>query len=721
MKRLFTLLLSLAALNAVKAQVDTVGIDSIQYVSPGDLAACVDASPYVGKNVFTSGVVFVDGKEYGSTSHRTYICQTARFTPYGCLMVYASSSLNYAEKTCDLYEGDSVTLVGSINEYQGQTQFTPSALNDAIVVYKSGIKVYPQIITAGELNDNQQNNNLVDGEKYETGLVQIPNMEVVSVDPFGAGRVSFVVVDQAGNKVNISDNFWIQKTNAYSSGSCTGTKNGTFTPPVVGDKLDTITGIVLHSKNNCTGATGRGFEIHPYKTSHYKWGPAAPRISNFQRNYIVPKDNQAVVVSADIIDLGGSISAAQIFYTTGTDVFSSFSALTMTASGNTYSATIPAQSEGTFVRYYIRAEDNDGNITQLPNPDPTKETKAYRVRNNGLRIFDLQYTPFSLGNSIYKDMEITVQGVVTASGDMCDLPILHVQDEGSNSGWAGIEVIQPGQSYARGTLIEITGSVRENFGLTRIQTINISVKGTDKEVAPVYVAPDSLTTYGFARNERYEGMLVGLVRQGGGKLHVVDTNADGVSGSFAEWRVGTDALDPANGCRVLTGRENISSVYSSYVNSSFRVLDSLPVERVTVTDTLKMDTLLGILYYSFSNMKLLPRNNKDFRGVNAVPSTQEPCASDDPRIFVPKLPETMNADFLVFPNPARNVLQLRNFSKNEFIHATLYDLNGKPVAGRNTRLREDIIHIAHLNRGTYLLEISTPMGDVLDYRKIVIE
>jgi hypothetical protein len=722
MKHLCTLFFGLSALISAQAQVDTLSIDSIQYISPTDLANCIDQSYHDADTVFTSGIVIVDGEKYGSTSHNIFICKSAVFTPYGCIQLRANNTDNYAEKMCDLYEGDSITVLGHVNQYEGQTQITPRFVNDAIKVISSGVSFYHTDVTAGELNDIARNNNLVDGEKYEGALVRLKNVEVASVDPFGGNRVSFVVKDASGSLVNISDYFIAGKTTSYSvTGGChAATKTGTLTPPVVGDKLDTITGIVLHSKNNCPGQNGRGYEIHPYNASHYQWGPSAPRVSNFRRSHAAPTSSDTVIISADIVDLDGSVASATIYYATGTDVFSSFTALPMTASGNTYSAEMPKYGDGTFVRYYIRATDNLGNVTQLPNSDPTKDTKGYRVRNGGLKIFDLQYTPFTAGNSMFKDEEVTVTGIVTASGDVCDLPILHVQDEGSNSGWAGIEVTQPGGTYARGTKVTITGTVQENFGLTRIRATNISEGGTGI-VQPVYVNPDSLTSYDYARNERYEGMLVGLVKSGGGKLHVVDTNAD-ASGSFAEWRVGADALDPNNGCRVLTGRDGISSKYVSFVNSSWRVLDPLPVEKIIVSDTLTMDTLLGIMYYSFSNMKLLPRNNMDFKGVNARPSTFAPCDSDNViiGIYTPQ-PSAANPDFLVFPNPAKDRLQMRNFSQWEHIHATLYDLTGKAIAGRYTKLREDVINTSHLQSGTYILEITTPQGDVLDYRKIVIE
>ena len=121
-------------------------------------------------------------------------------------------------------------------------------------------------------------------------------------------------------------------------------------------------------------------------------------------------------------------------------------------------------------------------------------------------------------------------------------------------------------------------------------------------------------------------------------------------------------------------------------------------------------------------MKLLPRNNRDFKGINAKPSTQEPCAKDDTANAIAPSPfELRNQNFLVFPNPAQDVINLRNFSKVESIEATVYDITGKAVAGRNTKLREDVINVAHLEAGTYILNITTPDGELLDYRKLVIQ
>lgn len=726
MKKLLLSLVLITSIQMAHAVVDTVKIDSIQFISQADLANCIDLSAFEGDTVFTSGIIIVDGEKYGSTSHNIFLCQSTEFTPFGCIQLRSNFSANYGTDMCSLYEGDSVHVLGYVNQYQGETQITPLELNDAIQIYKSNVPFKATVIDAGDLNDNSRNNNLVQGEKYEGALGKIADVEVVSVDPFSGNRVSFVVKDASGNQVNISDYFLAQKTSAYTvNGGChSSAKSGSFTPPSVGDKFDTITGIVVHSKNNCPGATGRGYEIHPYNASHYVYGPAAPRISNYKRSHATPTSSNTVTVSADVIDLDGSVVKVELYYTTGTDLNSGFSTVTMTASGNTYSGAIPAQGNGTLVRYYMMAEDNLGNKTYRPGSDPKVNSSGYRVRDAGLKIYDVQFTPFTSGNSMYQNEEVTVTGVVTASGDQCDLSTVHIQDEGSNSGWSAIEVTQPGTSLKRGDKITVTGTVLENFGYTQLRASNVSKSGTGT-VDPVYVVPDSLTSYSFERNERYEGMLVGLINPtatGNNKLHIVDTNADAGGGNnFAEWSVGRDPLDPASGCRVLTGREGLSSIYVSYVNESFRVKDPLPVEKLSVRDTISMDTLYGIVYYSFSNVKLLPRNNSDFKGVNAKPSTQAPCGVDDTATTTVSEFEIQNQDFLIFPNPALDVIHLRNFSKVESIEATLTDLNGRAVAGRYTKLREDVMNVAHLESGVYILSIQSTDGQLLDYRKIIIQ
>ncbi|UTW64374.1 T9SS type A sorting domain-containing protein [bacterium SCSIO 12741] len=702
---------------AANAQYDTLSIDSIQFKTQAELGNCDDESRYSGDTVYVRGFCLVDGIEYGSSSHNIQISQSLKPSPFGGLRFrQGDPNAVYNVSIRSLKEGDEIIAVGHLSQYQGETQFEPLLTNSAIKILSRNNVVEDTTLSVGTFNDNQQNNNLTTGEQWESSLVTLTDLEVVSVNPFSGNRVSFVVKDKNGDLINVGDHFFAQKLPTYTnhpSGN-----PGTFAPPSVGDKFNSISGIIIHSKNNCPGENNRGYEIHPYKQSHYNYGPSAPRISNINRTPAVPTSSQAVDITADIVDLDGSLVETDLYWATGTDPMNmNFTKVAMTLqSGFTYKGTIPAQADGTFIRYYLRAKDDSSNVTQLPGSDPTQGTYTYRVRDNGLSIFDVQFTPFPDGNSPYLNQEVTVTGVVTATGKDGDLVKIHIQDENALGGWSGVEITNAGQTFERGDKIEVTGNVQEAFGLTQISFTTGSKQGTGT-VNPLPLDPDSLTSYNFARNEKYEGVLIALVNgTGDKKVHVVDTNADAGGGNnFAEYRVGTDELNPASGARILAGREGVSSIWVSYVNASTRVKDPYPTDKVLVSDTMHMDTLIGIASYSFGNMKLLPRNNDDFVGINhSTDTTQDTTNSVVQHIYE-------NPNFQIYPNPAGSMVNINNLSSEEVIHIYIRDLSGKTVFVRYTALNENRVNLDTFDAGIYQITITTPQGALLENRKLVVQ
>lgn len=702
MKKLLFLTIGLLGFGISQAQLDTLTIDSVQWVSQTDLANCDDMSRYDGKKVVVYGICMVDGAEYGSTSHNIHVSMSAKPMPFGSIRLrQGDPNAQYSVNIRNLKQGDSVRIVGELSQYRGETQLEPDVSNDAITIFKRNIAVEDTVLGVDLFNDNSRNNILTSGEQWESAFVTIENVEVVSVDPFSGNRVSFTVQDQAGNRINVGDHFTAQRLPAYTHPVTN--QPGSFSAPTVGDIFKSISGMIIHSKNNCAGETGRGYEIHPFKAEHYKYGPSAPKISNKKRDKQAPKSSESVVISADIKDLDGSIVSATVHYNTGVDINDlNFTAVAMTkGTGDKYSATIPAQSNGTFVRYYITAEDDSANVTAIPSKNPSTTSYAYRVRDNGLTIYDLQFTPFNNGNSIFVGDEVTVTGVVTSTGGEGDLPIIHIQDDAAISGWSGIELQNAGTTFERNDKITVTGNVLEDFGKTAISVNNVVKNGTGS-IEPLYILPDSAATYGFERNERYESVLVGYYNPGG-KLHVVDTNADDPS-SFAEWKVGRDKNDPASGARILTGREFESSVAVSFVNSSFRVKEPYPVEKIVVTDTIEMDTVIGVMTYSFRNMKLLPRNNDDFRGINvALTSVKSYDGAEE---------------ITIYPNPAKNEIFVN--ASNINVLAALYDLSGKAVLVKELNGAQESIEVSNLNTGVYILSITDKNGNTLAREKVIV-
>ncbi len=88
-----------------------------------------------------------------------------------------------------------------------------------------------------------------------------------------------------------------------------------------------------------------------------------PIFSNLNINPEEVGANQAATFTVDVFDASG-IDEVKIYYTVNSDVADDKKKEVMTyAEGNTYTFDIPGQAGDAVVRYYMRAEDNNGNKT----------------------------------------------------------------------------------------------------------------------------------------------------------------------------------------------------------------------------------------------------------------------------------------------------------------------------------------------------------------------
>ncbi len=695
MKKQFLSFLLLSASAAMTAQT-AVSIQQIQDVSPQNLAACVDSSSYKGQMVSVKGTVVmpfglaVNGS--GATQLRNIWIQNGT-GGFSGLDVFDSNSADID----NLVAGDSVEIIGSVTEFGptgGPQVETELSSITTINILGTNRPVNFNTINIGDLNDATQVNLLPTGEQWEGSFVELQNVTVTAVVPFANGtRVSFNVVDANGNMINVSDRFKAQKLPAAG---------GNFVPPTVGTQYASLKGILMHSPNGCLNFNGRGYELHPFDFSHYGFGTVVPpQISAITANPLVPTSSQTVTISANITDpnAGGSVVSATLYYAVGVSN-TTYTSVPMTASGNTWSATVPAQADNSFVKYYICATDNDTLTACQTNVPNNANPFAYVVKDNGLNIYDVQYTPFTDGNSIFKDKTVTLTGIVTASAEPGNLGYVFMQQEGGLLGWAGIMCIGNPQlaSLKIGDKVTATGDIKESFGYTRLENItSLTVNGSGS-INPLNLDPTVFSTYDFATNEAYEGMLVRITKQGAsGPLYVVDNNPD-APGNFAEYRIGEDALAPADGCRIIAGRQT-SSAYSSlnvsYVND-VQWVPNAGVAQTVVQYNDCVSSVTGIIYYSFSNVKMMPRNNDDFVNywVACVNSIESGLISQ--------------VEVKAFPSPASETLKVSyKFPQNWAATAQLFDVNGRVVAtqsfdGAKGELSFDLNPISS---GVYFLQI----------------
>lgn len=724
-KQLLVLTLGLFAILFTSAQT-SVSVRDLQFVSVTDLAACKDASTYDGQTIKTVGVVMYNGNltEVASGSVNggyrpgVHIMDTATGATMGdfsTIQIHGVYDGNQPVTSLDnLVAGMIVEVVGEMGSFSGETQLSPSDASSVTVIGTTTVPT-PTVVDIGLLNDNSRVNKLPTGEAWEGSLVTVQNVTVVAVSVFSGGtRVSFDISDANGNTMNVSDRFIAQKLVGWTPRNASSPQtSGEFVAPIVGTKYESLTGIILHSENGCTGGTGRGYELNPFDTSHYKVGDTPPSITEVTRTPLVPASTDDVVLSAKIIDFNGTVANQTLYYTTDINAANTaFTAVPMVLkSGSTdeFEATIPKAADGTIVRYYIKATDNDGNESFEPftSSNATGSTAFYTVRDAGLTIVDLQYVlnPSS-DASPYLGQTVTVKGYITASAKAYDLEDIYLQDKDATE-WAGIHLRGSADllDLWRTEEVEVTGEVIESFGFTEINVTSVSKTGKTAEILPIELPVSDSAGRADNGYEKYESMLVKMVNTGGKvKISAPQFNP------FGEWTVSDDtAANFDNSTKVQSGVKNgnnNSSLWVSAISDSiFEVQDGiLEVPLVEVTKDMDMDALTGIMYYGFGQYAVKPRNNDDLEGFNPKLDSAE-YAKDTATNTVVTF-EALGVSF--YPNPASNVITVKTQS-NATGSVVLRGLDGRLIATEQV-LGSAIIDVAALTSGMYLLEFTNDKG-----------
>ena len=169
-------------------------------------------------------------------------------------------------------------------------------------------------------------------------------------------------------------------------------------------------------------------------------------------------------------------------------------------------------------------------------------------------IYDIQYTTVAGGDgtypSLYVDQEVTVEGIVTAV-NYSHYPDNFVISMPEGGAWKGVLVYMSGdETCALGDEVEVTGTVREYYGLTEISGYGETfISVTHLSSGNPVPAPVLLTTEELSSSEEYEGVLVQLndvyvsqVPDGYGVWYVVDTSA--VPGKIDDSFFYLDDVDP---------------------------------------------------------------------------------------------------------------------------------------------------------------------------------
>lgn len=622
--KLFTLIFLFSALAVFAQNYPHVSIHDLQFVPDDSLAINKDASLHVGDTVQVTGVVMASTLVDPTFNRKPIMWAGARWQTYlrdtnytanewaGINIIQNDTSLAAQGTLMDLLDtAQVVTITGVVAEFGQQTQINVLT-NPVTPIQFIGSKPNrgePVEVTIAELN-NGQAANYVTGEKYEGMYVIIRNVITSDRTTSTSSSTPFAINDGLGNKIFIHDQsgYFTIRTGSNDH------RLRNWTPPIDGTTIQYIRGVIGQFTNPSR------FVIRPMYPDDLLIGQSPPSITNIKRDKGVVTPTDEVTVSATItdIDAGGSILQAKLFYRVNGGELNQV--VMDEGSNNVWSATIPATNmDSALVSFYVWAKDND-DMTNTNPADTLKNLYFYLTLNRDLTVQDIEYSPFGGGFSGYNNYRVTVSGVVTADttdlqgdGNQVSRRVYIQNGEGPWSGvWVGGLLADPLQ---RGQNITVSGLVRESNNNTMIDSITSIVINSSNNPLPapqlVSVADIGTLANGTLSAEMWEGVLIKYVN-----VTVTNENADGQPGpngggnsNFGEILV----KDAAN----VNSRVELQEGNHQYHNMWIAGLDTLP-GNVRILAGAHFDELIGVLFYSFSNYKLVPRKADDFVGLTAV-------------------------------------------------------------------------------------------------------
>ncbi len=305
---------------------------------------------------------------------------------------------------------------------------------------------------------------------------------------------------------------------------------------------------------------------------------AGPLLSNLVLNNPDPKVGESVTVTITATDVDGIGSLHVVRVVNGGAPDST----AMTLSGpNTYTGTIPSQVNGAKVDYFVRARDagNAAGVGVSKYPDFSVRKLRWGTQTiNSVQFFS---PPSDTGQSAEVGNAVNIEGVVTSEPGLYTAGTFTIQSApGFFNGVhcfdnTGTTVVQRGDS------VRVAGVVQEYFDMTEVAFFgptNVTVLATGRPLPGPQSITESQIATGAPAGETLEGVYarlnnqqVTLANDGFGQFEVTDATGTGLVGNDAFYN-----YNPALG-------------------------DSL-------------NSISGIVFYSFAERKLEPRDDADLVG-----------------------------------------------------------------------------------------------------------
>ncbi|HCA42666.1 MAG TPA: hypothetical protein DEP28_05365 [Bacteroidetes bacterium] len=678
-----------------------VTIQQIQTKSPDSLALGRDKSNLLGDSVeFVGRVVASPRVSPSGNDQRTLLRGTSSWTCYvqdtannlfGGIVI-RQGSRGPATLLDQIDTGQVIRVRGRIEEFWGTNQpgnalgfLTQLALDTAAGYTITPIgaptrRPTPKLVNISEFTNGDYPNggtiNYLQGEKYEGMYVEIRNVTVAS----GIGnRQPWSIVDAQGNKLYFRD-----FSNFFTTDPAQ-RLDTTYNHPGFGTVVNYIRGVIIHANNEGAFGNQVPYAIVPIYPNDLSLANTPPIISNPSRNPGVPTPSDNPLITCSITD-DGTITSAQLLYRINRGAYTT---VNLTPAGNIFSGSIPTQPLNTLVEYIIRAQDNSGGVRILPNDSARGKLFYYVKSSDSLTIQDVQYTPNNSGISAYSNFDVRgVEGIVTA--DTSDIRTFSFSGNGGTQTsprrvyiqngtgpWSGIWISgNPTDILKRGDRVRVKGTVEENFGVTRINVSspsNIVVLSSNNPLPSALNVntgqiPNSAQD-GDSLVERYESMLIrynfpvaiSCINAGVG---LACTTPEPLPDTTFRRNFGEILVQDFSNVQSRIELQGGNHTYSN----NWDGLGNVP-PNILLTKNDSITFVQGILYFSFSNWKTVPRRPSDFGTITPVGITYNSEIVNDYNL-------SQN-----YPNPFNPVTRF-NYSLpvNANVTLKIYDMIGREVS-----------------------------------------
>lgn len=596
----------------------------------------LQASNYVGDTVTVTARCVIPPKilTFTAGGFTMLLYDTATVNSWGAIFVRVNAPADTAQIIQDGFlsveAGDIITITGlisefptTINQMNSVTQFQPIAGIPIVPVGAGSLPSHVAKTTGdfyrGIFPASGKPVRYSTGEPFESVLVELTDLTVDA--RVNTARGTFSAVDANGNQITMYD-----ASRYFTLG------HGGTLPwgpdsvwqqqyPNVGAKIDTLRGMITTVSGS---ENPRGYRIAPIYRGDIVFGIVLPSLTEHRRNPIVvhPDSTVRIAVRARQQTGGFPLSSVELLYSINNGPF--ISVPMAFQSGDTAVAQIPQQPENTFVHYFIKATDNQGNFVHLASSafgavgsDTSRGFFFYNVLNRPLTIRDIQQTPYANGRSPYIGATVSVSGVVTA--DTAHIGIAPLNTGGTNAWymqdgtqlWSGLWIVGPDtlmHSLRNGDSITVTGTVAEQFDVTRIQNISTFTRHTIGRPQPLPLVKQTgdfgpTIGNGHPGAEPYEAMLVQF-------NNVTVSSIDPVFSDPTEFEV-----DDGSGPILVRrdGRHNYSNVPADTV-----------IGRTIIKLGDRISFLRGVMYFSFNRYKITPRANADFGTITSIDIDHRP-------------------------------------------------------------------------------------------------